>query len=237
MYINTRRRNFLRLMGVSGAGLLAAACAAPQTTSSPAPGAAPAEAPVATPDEALGRLMAGNQRFVEARQQRPNETRARLIEVAQGQSPFASILGCADSRVPPELIFDRGFGDLFVVRAAGNIADEVAIGSLEFSTAALGSKVIMVLGHERCGAVAAAVAGEPVPGFIADVVADLKPAAERVAGQSGDAAVENAIVANVQIMVERLVSQSSILAEQVRTGQIRVLGGVYDLDTGAVRLV
>jgi carbonic anhydrase len=227
------RRNFLRMAGTATLGLAAAACAQAQ----PRAATLAPEAPVASPDEALQRLMDGNKRFTEFKQLHPNETRARLTEVAAGQKPFASIMGCADSRVPPEEVFDRGLGDLFVVRAAGNLADDIAIGSLEFSVAALGSSLIMVLGHSKCGAVAAAVKGDPVPGYIAEVVADIQPAVARVQGQTGDAAVENAIKENVRIVAEQLGAKSQILAEAVQSGKIKIVGAVYDLDTGAVNMV
>lgn len=231
------RRNFLRIAGTAALGLAASACAAAQPAPTTQPAALPPEAPVASPDEALQRLMDGNRRFTEFKQLNPNETKARLTEVAAGQKPFASIMGCADSRVPPEEIFDRGLGDLFVVRSAGNLADDIAIGSLEFSVAALGSSLIMVLGHSKCGAVAAAVAGDPVPGFIAEIVADIQPAVERVQGQTGDAAVESAIRENVKIVAEQIGTRSQILADAVTAGTLKIVGAVYDLDTGAVNMV
>ena len=110
-----------------------------------------------SPDEVLAVLMAGNQRFVDQKRKNPSQDIIRIKEVAEGQSPFACILGCADSRVPPEIIFDRGLGDLFVVRDAGNVATPEEIGSLEFGTLVLGSKVLMVMGHQNCGAVKAAI--------------------------------------------------------------------------------
>ncbi len=152
--------------------------------------------PEMSPDEILEILMAGNKRFVENKRTNPNISIARLTEVAAGQAPFASIVSCADSRVPVEIIFDRGLGDLFVVRGAGNIATPEEIGSIEFGTLVLGSKVLMVLGHENCGAVKAAMAGKPVPGQIGSIIAAIKPAVEGAKGKPGDP-VENAVKANV----------------------------------------
>jgi carbonic anhydrase len=119
-------------------------------------------------NEAIRRLLAGNQRFVSQKQRSSQFSPERLKKTAKAQYPFASILGCADSRVPTETIFDQGIGDLFVVRVAGNVANYVAIGSLEYSTAVLGSQLIVVLGHQNCGAVKAAMQTEPAPGRIAD---------------------------------------------------------------------
>jgi carbonic anhydrase len=192
-------------------------------------------APDASPEEALEALMAGNKRFVENKRQSPNLSSARLTEVAEGQSPFASILSCADSRVPVEILFDRGLGDLFVVRDAGNIATPEEIGSLEFGTLVLGAKVLMVLGHEGCGAVAATLAGKPVPGQIGSIIEAIKPAVERSKGQPGDE-LENATKANVLLQMERL-KESPVIAELITEGKLMVVGGYYDLDTGAVSLV
>ena len=123
-----------------------------------------------TPDQALEKLVAGNDRFVNQKRTKRNQDQNRLTEVAQGQEPFAAILGCADSRVPAEIIFDQGLGDLFVCRVAGNIAPPEEIGSLEFGTLVLGAKVLMVMGHERCGAVKAAIKGGELPGQIGSLV-------------------------------------------------------------------
>ncbi len=139
-----------------------------------------------TPDAALQQLVDGNNRFVERKRQNPHQTPARLIEVAQGQRPFAAILGCSDSRVPTEVIFDQGFGDLFVVRVAGNIATTEEIASQEFGTLVLGAKVLLVLGHSRCGAVQAAIKGGDFPGLIESLVQSIRPAVDSSEGQPGD---------------------------------------------------
>lgn len=159
-----------------------------------------------------------------------------MQETANAQYPFASILGCADSRVPAEIVFDQGLGDLFVVRMAGNVVSPTAVGSLEFSTAVLGSQLIVVLGHERCGAVAAAVKGDPLPGRIGTFVEDIKPAVARVKGKSGDA-VENAVIANVQYQVELLQGTSVMLTQMIQEGKLKIVGGRYDLDTGEVTML
>ncbi|MHC5734890.1 carbonic anhydrase [Nostoc sp.] len=187
------------------------------------------------PDAALQKLIEGNQRFVNHHPQYPDQSELRLHEVAQAQHPFATILSCADSRVPAEIVFDQGIGDIFDVRIAGNIATHEAIGSIEYAVVLLGSPLLMVMGHERCGAVTAAVKKESLPGDISTFVKAIKPALKRVKDQPGDA-VENAVVANVQYQIERL-QRSQLLTEQVRSGKLKIVGGRYDLDTGRVNII
>ncbi|MEH2110379.1 carbonic anhydrase [Nostoc sp.] len=187
------------------------------------------------PDAALQKLIEGNQRFVNHHPQYPDQSELRLHEVAQAQHPFATILSCADSRVPAEIVFDQGIGDIFDVRIAGNIATHEAIGSIEYAVVLLGSPLLMVMGHERCGAVTAAVKKESLPGDISTFVKAIKPALKRVKDQAGDA-VENAVVANVQYQIERL-QRSKLLTEQVRSGKLKIVGGRYDLDTGRVNII
>jgi carbonic anhydrase len=160
---------------------------------------------------------------------------------AQGQAPFAAVLGCADSRVAPELAFDQGPGDLFVVRVAGNFMTPDGLGSLEYGAAVLGTKLIMVLGHTSCGAVDATVAalqkGNDLPGHIADLVRAMKPGIEPALKQPGDDLRQRAVVANVRANVQRLQEAKPILADMVKAGKLRVVGAVYDLPTGKVALV
>jgi carbonic anhydrase len=179
--------------------------------------------------------MEGNQRFAQHHPQYPDQSQARLQEVAQVQHPFVTILSCADSRVPAEIVFDQGIGDIFDVRIAGNIVIPEALGSLEYAVALLGTPVLMVLGHERCGAVTAAVQNEALLGDISSFVKAIKPAVEKVKGQSGDA-VENAVVANVQYQIERL-KRSPLLTERLQSGKLKIVGGRYDLDTGRVTII
>lgn len=235
------RRNFLKLVGVGSAGIAASTAAgsflwdAQQAVAqTPSPDSAKPE-PV-NPNDALARLLEGNKRFVQDQRENPNQSRLRLQETVVAQYPFASILGCADSRVPAEIVFDQGLGDLFVVRVAGNVASQTAIGSLEFSTAVLGTQLIIVVGHSRCGAVQAAIANNPLPGRIGVFVEEIKPAVERVKFKTGDLE-ENAITANVQYQVERLSEASTILAGLIREGKLKIVGCRYDLATGQVRIV
>ncbi|PSB28443.1 carbonic anhydrase [Stenomitos frigidus] len=191
--------------------------------------------PPPNPDLALKKLMAGNQRFVQHQPQYPDQSAKRLQEVAQAQHPFATILSCADSRVPAEIVFDQGIGDVFDVRIAGNIATSEAIGSIEYAVALLGTPLLMVLGHERCGAVTAAVQNEALPGEMSTFVNAILPAVKRVADQPGDA-VNNAVVANVQYQLEQL-QQSSLLKERLQSGKLKMVGARYDLDTGTVSII
>ena len=188
-----------------------------------------------TPDAALQKLIEGNQRFVQHQPQYPDQTATRLQEVAQAQHPFATILSCADSRVPAEIVFDQGIGDIFDIRIAGNIATPEAVGSIEYAVTLLSSPLLMVMGHERCGAVTAAVQGEELLGDISTFVKAIKPAVDKVKNQAGDT-VENAVVANVQYQIERL-KRSPLLSDRLNSGKLKIVGGRYDLDTGKVTII
>ncbi len=190
-----------------------------------------------TPDEALKKLIDGNQRFVQQKLTHPNQDLVRLTEVSQGQSPFAAILSCADSRVPPEIIFDQGLGDLFVVRDAGNVATSEEIGSLEYTVAILGSKVLMVLGHQNCGAVSAALKEGYFPENLARLLGEIRPSVERFQGQQNDeSAVKKAVEANIIFQMQRL-KTSPVIARKIKENQLKLVGGYYNLKTGKVSLV
>ena len=233
------RRNLLKLAGASGVGLAAASAGGflwgAQEAVAPQSAQAQGRPPAIDADTALKRLLDGNKRFVEDKRQNL-QAKLRLQETAAAQFPFASILGCADSRFPAEIVLDQGLGDLFVVRVAGNVASQTAIGSLEFSTAVLGTQLILVIGHERCGAIAAAVEGNPLPGRIGGVVEEIKPAVRRVRNRPGDA-VDNAVIANIQYQVEKLKETSTILSNLLREGKLKIVGGRYDLDSGELLIV
>jgi carbonic anhydrase len=185
------------------------------------------------PDETLARLKAGNEHHVTHKYQHPHETLVRQTELIAGQHPEAQILSCADSRVPPELIFDQGLGDLFVVRVAGNIASDTELGSLEYGAEHLHIPLLIVLGHEKCGAVTAAVQGGEIEGHIGSIVDLIKPAVEKSRGAAGDP-VANAVRTNVRMVVEQLRTSKPILSELVEHGKLKIIGGVYSLDTGKV---
>lgn len=189
-----------------------------------------------TPDEVLAALIAGNKRFVENRPEAPHRNYVRLREVSRGQNPLVSILSCADSRVPTEIVFDRGLGDLFVVRDAGNIATAEQIGSLEYGTAILGSKVLMVIGHEECGAVQAALQNKPLPGQIASIVAAIQPAIDRANKNDSEEFFIDTIKRNVMLQVERL-NSSPLIYDLVQAGNLKVVGAYYSLKTGEVSLL
>jgi carbonic anhydrase len=191
--------------------------------------------PSLSADAALQKLMAGNQRFVAHKPQYPNQSTSRLQQVAQAQYPFATILSCADSRVPAEIIFDQGIGDIFDVRVAGNIVTPETLGSIEYAVELLGCPLLMVLGHERCGAVTASVKNESLLGDISTFVQAIKPAVARVKYQPGDA-VENAVVANVLYQIERL-QRSKLLTKHIKSGKLKIAGGRYDLDQGSVTMI
>lgn len=188
-----------------------------------------------TPDGALAKLMEGNKRFVTRRRLNPNQDEVRLTEVAAGQAPFAAILSCADSRVVPEIAFDQGIGDLFVVRVAGNLAITEDIASEEYAVGVLGAPLLMVLGHERCGAVDAALKGGELPGVIESLVFAIRPAIQASKGEPGDR-LTNAVKANVRLQVQRLLN-SSVISSAVQQGKLKVVGAYYDLDTGNISLV
>ena len=186
-------------------------------------------------DDSLNRLMDGNRRFVSGQVQHPRQDGAARMATAKGQKPFAMLVSCADSRVPPEILFDQGIGDLFVVRAAGNIADTVGLGSLEYGHAVLGAPLVVVLGHEYCGAVDAAVKGHEVPGHIADVVRHIKPAVEKSKGEID--MLNAAIDYNVRDVTAGLSERSALLRDAVTSGKLKIVGARYDLDSGEVTLV
>ena len=138
--------------------------------------------------------------------------------------------------LPPEIIFDQGLGDLFDIRVAGNILDDAVIGSMEYAAAELGVPLVIILGHERCGAVKAALDGKPLPGKIGSLAAAIKPAVDATKGQAGDA-WDNAVRAHVKRTVNQLKQSSPIVAEAVKAGKLKVVGGRYDLDTGRVEII
>lgn len=191
------------------------------------------DGPKLMPESVLRELKTGNAHHVRHHYQHPHETFARQRELMAGQHPHAEILSCADSRVPPEIIFDQGLGDLFVVRVAGNVATEIEIGSLEYGAEHLHVPLLVVLGHESCGAVTAAVQGGETKGHISALINLIKPAVENGRGIPGDP-VANAVRTNVQMVVQQLRSTTPILSELVAQGKLKILGGVYSLETGEV---
>jgi carbonic anhydrase len=198
-------------------------------------GAVSAQAPGAgvSADDALSRLMAGNERYVRFKQQHPDESSGRRKELETGQHPFAVVLGCADSRVSPELLFDQGLGDLFVIRVAGNIVDDAVLGSIEYAVEHLGTKLIVVLGHEKCGAVSAAVEGGEALGHLKALVAAIKPSVEATAGAPGDK-IHNCVIANARRVAQQIRESQPMLKEYVERKSLKVVAADYALDSGKV---
>ena len=193
-------------------------------------------------DEALQRLMDGNKRYVEGQMGACRESdTAKREGLAKGQKPYAIILSCSDSRVPPEIVFDKSMGELFVVRVAGNIPDPVILGSIEYAAEHIGSPLIMVLGHERCGAVTATVDSKgKAHGNIGAIVKTIAPAAQKAMkatkGKPKAEVVEAATDANVQLVAANLTKNSPVIAKLAKEGKIKIVTAKYDLDDGKVTL-
>jgi len=205
--------------------------------------AAPRSKPAPAPDEVLRLMQEGNKRFATGASTHPRRTPADFRPLAAGQSPIACIISCADSRVTPEILFDLGIGELFVVRVAGNYVNGAGTsvkGSVEYAVAELGVSLIMILGHSQCGAVKAAIQHihdkDALPGAINDLVNAIKPAVLASEHMPGDP-LENAIRANVQRGVDRLDDLQPIIEPAVKGGKVKIVGGVYDLATGKVQMV
>lgn len=198
--------------------------------------AAPVSAPPLDANGALAALMTGNARFVADKAICPPLT-ARRLELAEGQSPFAIIVSCSDSRVPVETIFDQIPGNIFGIRVAGNFSERAGLGSIEYGVAALKAPLILVLGHSDCGAVKASLAyvkdpSETQPGLIQYIVTSIAP------GIKGNtASLHEAIAANVRATMRHIHTQSKIVADAVAEGHARIVGGVYDLHSGRVTLL
>ncbi|MCL4501091.1 MAG: carbonic anhydrase [Deltaproteobacteria bacterium] len=193
-------------------------------------------------DEALKLLKEGNDRYIDGKASHPRQDAARrALTAGQGQHPFATVLACSDSRVPVETIFDQGLGDLFVVRVAGNVAATDEIGSMEYAVDHLGTPLVLVLGHTQCGAVTAVVEGGKLPGSIGALVAPIKPAVtkakEENSGAATDALIAAAIKNNVYQAMEDILQKSPVINAEVKAGKVKLLGAVYELDTGKVQML
>ncbi|MEH1014317.1 carbonic anhydrase [Micromonospora sp. CPCC 206060] len=239
------RRALLAVAALVAAGVTVPAAAPARAQAAPGPAhRAPAQDPgrsaqPGSPQWALRRLLAGNRRFVRDRARHPRQSVGHLREVADGQHPSAVILGCADSRVAPEILFDQGIGDLFDNRVAGNVADDLLVGSIEYAVVECGSPLVVVLGHERCGAVTATIDairyGGHAPGRIGDIIEALRPVVEPVLDDPGDP-VDNAVRANI-LAQTRALHRSAVLRDRIATGQLRLVPAHVDLDTGRVTLL
>jgi carbonic anhydrase len=203
---------------------------------------AASETPNISSAEALRKLEEGNQRFVEGKNTFPDINAERRRETAQnGQHPFATIISCSDSRLPVEILFDQGIGDTFVIRVAGNVCNTDEIGSAEYGAEHLGTPVLVVLGHGKCGAVTAVVKGGELPGSIPALVHGIIPAVEKAKHShpdaQGDALVTAAIEANVWQSIEDLLKKSPLLGERVQEGKLKIVGALYDIEDGHIKLL
>lgn len=191
----------------------------------------------ADPYVALRKLMGGNRRFVEGKSIRPRQDSATIEKLERGQQPFATIVACSDSRVPNELIFDQGLGDLFIIRTAGQVSAAASYGSMEFAATKLGTKLLVVLGHTECGAVDAAMKRpENAPGHIVTLINEIKPAAAKAAKMPGNK-LANAVRQNVIDQVMNLRDLEPILYPMYTKGEILIVGAVYDIQSGKVEFL
>jgi carbonic anhydrase len=226
------RRNFLCSSAAAVAGVVAVGIAAESMQNLLSPQSVLAQTTL-TPDAALKELMDGNRRFA-AGKMTAHEHDLNILKqhLEEKQEPYAAVLSCADSRVPVEIVFDQTIGHLFVNRVAGNIITPEIIGSLEYGVAVLGTKVILILGHSNCGAVKAAVAGKSVPGQISSLYPHLQPAVDQ-AGHDYKAVTK----ANAKIQAKLLSEASTVIAEKIKEGQLKVVAGYYDIGSGVVTLL
>ena len=193
------------------------------------------EQPAVAPAEAIAKLKEGNGRYASGKLQHPGQTTERRAELTKDQHPFAVIVSCSDSRVPPEIVFDQGLGDLFVVRVAGNVIDDHGLGSIEYAVDHLGARLIVVLGHQSCGAVKAAVetpAGKSLGPNLDYLIKAIRPAVERAASDVDAVGLRAAILANVEETINDLLEQSTILKHLAESGQVTLVGAYYELTTG-----
>lgn len=218
--------SFLRRLALIPAFASAMASATPAVESASGP----------TPDGALRLLLEGNRRFSEGTVRHPHQTAERRKETSGGQAPFAVVLTCADSRLSPEIVFDLGLGDLFVVRNAGNLLSDHVIGSIEYAVEHLHAPLIVVMGHTRCGAVAAAVAGGEAGGHIQSIVNSLAHVVVAARARGGDTA-NQAEQLNARMSADALAASDPVLAKAVAAGKLKVVAARYNLATGAVELL
>lgn len=189
-----------------------------------------------SPELALQQLLDGNKRFADTSLTHPNQDSGRRIALGDGQAPFAAVLACADSRVPPEVLFDQGLGDLFVVRVAGNILNDQLLGSLEYAAAHLDTPLIVVLGHTSCGAIGAVAQGAELEGHMASLIPAIQPAVDKVRDQEGDL-TDNAAREVAKMTAIQLQESQPILADLVKEGKLKIVPAFYELESGEVSLL
>ena len=185
-------------------------------------------------DEALEKLIKGNERFIELKEQHPDSDKKRRKEMLKGQHPFVVILSCSDSRVPPELIFDQGLGDIFEIRNAGNVLNEHVIGSIEYAVMHCGVKLIVIMGHQDCGAIAATLSGVSETKYIKALEDSIKPAVEDCKKQGKEINSDNVVKAHVMQDINELLSQDNELVKYMKKNNVKIVPAYYHLDTGKV---
>ncbi|MGX1885941.1 carbonic anhydrase [Streptomyces sp. NPDC055287] len=236
MPLTTGRRALLRA-AVAGTAAAGAAIALTASPAEAAPAAAAASTP-RTPEAALRELAAGNRRWRTFQQRHPHETPSVRQSLVSGQNPFAVVLGCIDSRVPPELVFDQGLGDLMTVRSAGGVLDEAVLGSIAYGALELDIPLILVLGHQSCGAVSAAVraeeTGEQLPAHIQYLADQIRPAIDH--SQHGDARIDSTVTRNANMIRSRLAAEPD-LADRVAAGKLAIVGARYELHSQRVHAI
>lgn len=191
-------------------------------------------------DESFNKLMDGNKRFVSGKLAQKNVGDSRRKELLKGQKPFAIVVACSDSRVAPEIIFDEGLGELFVIRVAGNVLDPVSLGSIEYAAEHLHTPLLILLGHEKCGAVGATLETKEKPqGNIGAIVRKIMPAVKKASAKGGskDEILGNAIKENVLLSENYMFRKSAVLKHLVDSGKLKVVTGVYSLSTGEVEII
>jgi carbonic anhydrase len=191
---------------------------------------------ITTPDDALECLRKGNARYVGGYARHPRQGPERRAEVCASQTPIAVVLGCADSRVPPEVIFDQGLGDLFVLRVAGNVIDDMVLGSIEYAAVHLDTSLVMVLGHAQCGAVTATALGDGLEGHIDSLARAIQPAVDRASEMEGDL-LANAIKQHASMTAAQLRGSQPLLAPLVESGKLKIVAAHYDLASGVVKVL
>jgi carbonic anhydrase len=193
-----------------------------------------------TGQEALQKLMDGNKRFVSGSLAQKDLSAKKREELAKGQKPFATVLTCSDSRVPPEILFDQGLGDIFIVRVAGNIVDPIALGSIEYAAEHLNAPLLIILGHSKCGAVKATLESKGKPeGNIGAIVKKIMPAVDTAKKKGGtqDEILETAIKENVKNVYADVMKNSKIIPHLVEEGKLTIVAGKYDITTGKVETI
>lgn len=233
------RSSWLLVMAVGVASWALLSAERPRALADAPHAASDHAADVVAPGEAMHRLVDGNERFVRQKMTAAHQDAARREALTKGQRPFAIVLGCADSRVPPELVFDQGLGDLFVIRVAGEVAPAEVLGSIEYAVEHLGCRAVIVLGHERCGAVEAALqvpAGTKPEGNLGELIKDILPAIEKIDRKSPDA-LDAAVKANAIAVARMILSRSKVVAEMAGKGELVVTPARYDLNSGKVEFM